>query len=155
MVDDPARASAMEDPLVPGWLVRLAAIGWRVLVTLALAVVLFAIVRQLAVVAASIILALILAATLAPYVSERRERGWGRSKAAGVVALAAVLILGATIAIVVLALVPSVSAIVTAFDTAIATIRGDLTALGVPAEVAAYAATHLGRDPGACAERGR
>ena len=80
-------AVSTEDPLVPGWLVRLAAIGWRVLVTLALGVVLFGIAGQLATVVASIILALILAATLAPYVAERRARGWGRSKAAGVVSL--------------------------------------------------------------------
>ena len=45
----PAPSPIEEDPLVPGWLVRLAAIGWRVLVTLALGVVLFAIARQLAV----------------------------------------------------------------------------------------------------------
>ena len=88
-------ASIEEDRLVPGWLVRLAAVGWRVLVTLALGLVLFAIAGQLAVVAASIVLALILSATLAPYVAERRARGWGNSKAAGVVSLAALLVVGA------------------------------------------------------------
>ena len=75
MVDERGDASSIDHPLVPGWLVRLAAIGWRVLVTLALGVVLFGIAGQLATVAASIILGLILAATLAPYVTERRARG--------------------------------------------------------------------------------
>ena len=84
MVDLPAGAGPTEDPLVPGWLVRLAAIGWRVLVTLALAVVLFGIAVQLATVVWSIILALIRAATLAPFVSERRARGSSRAKAAGI-----------------------------------------------------------------------
>jgi uncharacterized membrane protein len=45
-------------------------------------VVLFAIAGQLATVVRSIIVALILAATLAPYVADWRARGWGRSKAA-------------------------------------------------------------------------
>ena len=60
MTSPSSAASIEEDRLVPGWLVRLAAVGWRVLVTLALAAVLFAIAGQLAVVAASIVLALIL-----------------------------------------------------------------------------------------------
>ena len=99
MVDERGDASSIDHhPLVPGWLVRLAAIGWRVLVTLALGVVLFGIAGQLATVAASIILGLILAATLAPYVTERRARGWGAAKAAGVVMLAALLVLGAVVA---------------------------------------------------------
>ena len=124
-----------EDPLVPGWLVRLAAVGWRVLVTLALGVVLFSIVQQLAVVAASIILGLILAATLAPYVIERRARGWSRSKAAGVVSLAALLVIGVAIALVVVAFVPSLSAIVSSFDAGLGTLREHLTALGVPSDL--------------------
>ena len=98
MTTRPATSST-EDPLVPGWLARLAAIGWRVLVTLALGLVLWSIAVLLFTVAASIIVALILAATLAPYVIERRARGWGRAKAAGVVSLVALLILGATVAV--------------------------------------------------------
>jgi putative heme transporter len=138
VADQPSGAASIEeDRLVPGWLVRLAAIGWRVLVTLALGVVLFAIARQLAVVVASIILALILAATLAPYVAERRARGWGRSKAAGAVSLAAVLVLGATVAAIIVAVVPSLTEIVGAFDAGIVAVRAQLTGLGVPSEVAA------------------
>jgi predicted PurR-regulated permease PerM len=135
VVDLSSGADSTEDPLVPGWLVRLAAIGWRVLVTLALGVVLFGIAVQLATVVGSIVLALILAATLAPYVSERRARGWSRAKAAGVVSLAAFLVFGVTIAAIVIVLVPSVSAIVTAFDNGIGTVRDQLTGLGVPGDV--------------------
>ena len=137
MVDLPAGAGPTEDPLVPGWLVRLAAIGWRVLVTLALGVVLFGIAVQLATVVWSIILALILAATLAPFVSERRARGASRAKAAGIVSLGAVLVFGAAIAAIVIVLVPSVSAIVTAFDGGIGTVRDQLTGLGVSADLTA------------------
>jgi predicted PurR-regulated permease PerM len=137
VVDLPIGTGSTEDPLVPGWLVRLAAIGWRVLVTLALGVVLFGIAVQLATVVASIILALILAATLAPYVREQRAKGSSRSKAAAVVSGGAVLVFAATIAAIIIALVPSLSAIVTAFDAGITTLRDQLTALGVPADVAA------------------
>ncbi len=135
MVDERGDASSIDHPLVPGWLVRLAAIGWRVLVTLALGVVLFGIAGQLATVAASIILGLILAATLAPYVTERRARGWGAAKAAGVVMLAALLVLGAVVAAVILAVVPSLGAIVAAFDAGIEAVRAQLTAMGVPSEL--------------------
>ena len=138
MVDDPAQATAIEESLVPGWLVRLAAIGWRVLVTLALGVVLFAIAGQLATVAASIILGLILAATLAPFVSERRARGWGAAKAAGVVMLAALLVLFAVVGAVILAVVPSLGAIVAAFDAGIAAAGGHLTALGIPSDLTGF-----------------
>jgi putative heme transporter len=131
VVDHPERASATEDPLVPGWLVRLAAIGWRVLVTLALGVVLFGIAQQLFTVAAAIVLALILAATLAPYVAERRARGEGRSKAAGIVSLGALLVLGAAVAVIIIVLVPSVSAIIAAFDAGIGAARGQLAGLGL------------------------
>src|SRR5688572_10171035 len=135
VTDERGTAASADHPLVPGWLVRLAAIGWRVLVTLALVVVVYAIVGQLATVAASIILALILAATLAPYVSERRARGWGAAKAAGMVMLAALLGLGAVVAAVILAVIPTLSDIVAAFDAGIEAARAQLTSLGVPSDV--------------------
>jgi predicted PurR-regulated permease PerM len=137
LVDLPSGAVSTEDPLVPGWLARLAAIGWRALVTLALGVVLWALVQQLATVAASIILALILAATLAPYVNERRARGWSRSKAAGVVSLGALLVFIVAITVIVLALAPTLSAIIGAFDAGIQAFGAQLAALGVPADVTA------------------
>ena len=148
MVDERGGASSIDHPLVPGWLVRLAAIGWRVLVTLALGVVLFGIAGQLATVAASIILGLILAATLAPYVTERRARGWGAAKAAGVVMLAALLVLGAVVAAVVLAVVPSLGAIVAAFDAGIEAASGPTDGAGRPVRAHRVHATDLGRDPG-------
>src|SRR5688572_22841607 len=135
VVDERGDASSRDHPLVPGWLVRLAAIGWRVLVTLALGVFMFGIAGQLATVVASIVLALILAATLAPYVSERRARGWGAAKAAGVVMLAALLVLGAVVVAVILAVAPALSALVAAFDAGIDAARAQLTSLGVSSDV--------------------
>ena len=137
MVDLPSGAASTEDPLVPGWLVRLAAIGWRVLVTLALGVVLFGIAQQLFTVVASTILALILAATLAPYVAGRRTQGASRAKAAGIVSLEALLVLGAAVAVIIIVLVPSVSAIIAAFDSGTSAARGQLAGLGVSPELGA------------------
>ncbi len=79
----------MSEHLVPGWLQRLAAIGWRVLVTLALALVLVHLAIVLSTVTVAILIALVIAATFAPYVASRRARGWSRTKAAGVASLLA------------------------------------------------------------------
>ena len=94
--------------LVPGWLVRLAAIGWRLLATILLALVLLAIALELATVTASILLAAIVAATFAPYVLALRNRGWSRIRAAAVVFLGAALVIVATLVIIALAFVPYV-----------------------------------------------
>jgi predicted PurR-regulated permease PerM len=64
--------------LVPGWLIRLAAIGWRLLAATALGLVLIYICIVLSTVTASILVAAIVAATFAPYVLALRNRGWSR-----------------------------------------------------------------------------
>ena len=137
MVDPPSGTSAADAPLVPGWLIRLAEVGWRVLVTLTLGLVVIAVAVELAVVVASIVVALILAATLAPYVEQRRARGWGRNKAAGVVSLAALLVLVAAVAAIVLVMVPSLSAIISAVDAAIRLFQIGLAAIGIQSDVTA------------------
>ena len=75
--------------LVPGWLLRLAAIGWRLLATIALGLVLIWIASLLSTVTASILVAAIVAATFAPFVLALRDRGWSRIKAAAAVFLGA------------------------------------------------------------------
>ncbi len=82
-------------------------------------------------------LRLILAATLAPYVEQRRARGWGRNKAAGVVSLAALLVLVAAVAAIVLVMVPSLSAIISAVDAAIRLFQVGLAAIGISSDVTA------------------
>ena len=52
VVDPPSGTSAADAPLVPGWLIRLAEVGWRVLVTLTLGLVVIAVAVELAVVVA-------------------------------------------------------------------------------------------------------
>lgn len=79
----------MAEHLVPGWLQRLAAIGWRVLVTILLGLVLVRLAVVLSTVTVAILIALVIAATFAPYVASLRMRGWSRTKAAGVASLLA------------------------------------------------------------------
>ena len=98
-----------EDELVPGWLQRIAAIGWRVLVALALGVVLIFIAIQLQAVTAAIVIGLIVSATFAPAVRRLRTgRGYGRTKAAIVVSGVALLALVVVIGLLVYAFAPYV-----------------------------------------------
>ena len=73
--------------LVPGWLQRLAAVGWRLVAAILLGLVLLAIAVKLGTVTASILIAAIVAATFAPYVLALRRRGWSRIKAAAAASL--------------------------------------------------------------------
>ena len=85
------------DGLVPGWLERLAAVGWRLLATIALGLVLLWIAVLLGTVTASILVAAIVAATFAPFVLALRDRGWSRIKAAAAVFVGAMLVILATL----------------------------------------------------------
>src|SRR6187551_2741292 len=86
------------DELVPGWLKRLAAIGWRVLAALALGLVLIRLAITLSTVTASIVVALIVASTFAPAIRRLRfDRGWGRMKAAITVTGAALFVIVVTL----------------------------------------------------------
>ena len=81
----------------PGWLRRLAAIGWRLLAAVALGYRPPRIALLLSTVTASILVAAIVAATFAPFVLALRRRGWSRIKAAAAVFLGAGAVILATI----------------------------------------------------------
>jgi predicted PurR-regulated permease PerM len=124
------------DRLVPGWLQRLAAYGWRILVTLALAVVAIQLAITLGTVTVSILIALIVSATFAPYVISLRARGWGRTKAAGVVSLVALAVLTLTFVLLAAAFLPYVGDVVAAVQAGGETVTTWLTDAGVPPELA-------------------
>ncbi|HEV8401762.1 MAG TPA: AI-2E family transporter [Candidatus Limnocylindrales bacterium] len=123
--------------LVPGWLQRLAAVGWRLLATIALGLVLIRIAVLLGTVTASILVAAIVAATFAPFVLALRDRGWSRIKAAGVVFLGAMAVIIATIAIIVIAFLPAISSVVDGITTGVASLKSLLAGLDIPPEVGA------------------
>src|SRR5947209_3610859 len=100
--------------LVPGWLQRLAAVGWRLLVTIALGLVLIYIAVLLGTVTASVLVAAIVAATFAPFVLALGDRGWSRIKAAAAVFVGAMAVIIATIVIIVIAFLPAITNVVDA-----------------------------------------
>src|SRR6478752_873101 len=108
------------DGLVPGWLERLAAIGWRLLATIALGLVLLWIAVLLGTVTASILVAAIVAATFAPFVLALRDRGWSRIKAAAAVFVGAMLVILATLVVIVLAFLPGIQSAVEGITSGVA-----------------------------------
>ena len=124
------------DHLVPGWLQRLAAIGWRVLVTIALAVVLVYIAVLLSTVTAAVLIALIVAATFAPYTIRFRDQGWSRTKAAGVVSLVALLALTATFLLLAFAFLPYVAEVVRTLQAGSDAVAAWLQEIDAPPEIA-------------------
>ena len=120
------------DTLVPSWLQRLAAFGWRVLVTLALGIVLVQLAMLLGVVTASILVALIVAATFAPYVRRLRDRGWNRTKAAAVVSLVALGAIVVTALLLAVAFLPYVAELLAAVRAGGEAVRDALANAGLP-----------------------
>ena len=121
--------------LVPGWLVRLAAVGWRLLAAIALVLVLIRILTILSTVTASVLVAAIVAATFAPFVLNLRDRGWSRIKAAAAVFLGAAAVILATLLIVALAFLPYAKDAIADLHAGVDALRNLLTQYNVPPEV--------------------
>ncbi len=122
--------------IVPEWLVHLAALGWRALVVVALVVVLGYIATILATVTATILVSLIFAAAFAPLVLRLRDRGWSRTRAAGVVTFGILVLVSVTLVIIALAFAPYVSDTIAAIQSAIDALRQAVTDAQLPPEVA-------------------
>jgi len=127
--------------LVPGWLRRLGALGWRILAVLAMAYVLVSIAVHLSTVTASIIFAILVAATVAPaYRYVRTGRGWAASKSAAVLCVIALGALALSVTIIVLTFAPYVGQIVDAVRDGVTAITTFLSRVGVPDEAIALIA---------------
>jgi len=126
--------------LVTGWLIRLAAVGWRLLAAIALGLVLFEIAAILSTVTASILIAAIIAATFAPFVLGLRGRGWSRVKAAAVVFLGAAVVILATLAVIAIAFLPYVPQVLDQIEASLTALQQGLAAWDVPPEVGAATA---------------
>ena len=121
--------------LVPGWLQRSAAIGWRLLAAIALALVSLRIATVVGTVTASILVATIVAATFAPYVLTLRNRGWSRVRAAAAVFLAAAFVIIATLVVIVIALIPYIVPLIDSLSAGLAALQARLAAADIPPEV--------------------
>ena len=129
----PARPEGSD--LVPGWLIRLAAVGWRLLAALALGFVMLQIIVLLWTVTASILLAAIVAATFAPFVLRLRDRGWSRLKAAAVVFLVAAAVIIAVLAIIAIAFIPYIADALNAITTGVGALQARLQDVSIPPEI--------------------
>jgi len=120
--------------VVPDWLVNAAGIAWRVLAAVALAVVVLYIAAELYTVTASALLAVIMAATFAPFIIGLRNRGWSRTASAALVTVVAVLIVLVTVALITLAFAPYVPDVAARVQEGIATVRQNLAGTSIPEE---------------------
>jgi predicted PurR-regulated permease PerM len=129
--------SAEQDALAPDWLRWIGAVGWRVLVTLALAAFLVAFAVVLSTTTVSVIVSILVAAAFSPYVQRFRRRGWSRSKAAAAGTLGAVGIILGAIVLIAIAIVPYVAQVLQAVQAAITALEGALTKTALPPDLAA------------------
>ncbi len=126
---------------VPGWLIRLAALGWRILAVLAMAFVLLSLAVRLSTVTASVIFAILVAASVAPaYRYVRSGRGWAASKAAAVLCVVALSALAISVTIILLTFAPYVTQLIDAVREGITAVTGFLSGVGVPDEAVAIIA---------------
>lgn len=92
---------------VPTWLEHLAALAWRLLAIGGLAAVIALIAIQLATITVSLVVVLILVATVEPFIGRLRARGWSKGKAAAAgwaVAMGSIVFV---VAVLVVAVVPN------------------------------------------------
>jgi predicted PurR-regulated permease PerM len=131
VTSSPGPDRATPSVLVPSWLERLAALGWRVLAIVAMGVVLLGIAVSLPTATATTLLALVLAASLSPTVAGLRRR-FSRTIAALIACLIGGVVIVGGVVLVLAALVPDALAIVSAVTRGLADVREQVVALGVP-----------------------
>lgn len=127
-----ATTDAMGTELVPGWLARLSAIGWRVLVAVAVLVLAGLAAIQLSIVTGAILVALIVGAVVYPLVQQLRDRGWPRARAAGAVSVLALLAVVLTILLIVVAFVPYVADLIRFVNQGVTRLSDELVSIGAP-----------------------
>ena len=139
MSQKPAVPTQRPTPLVPDWLGNLAALSWRILVVMAFLVVLWFAATAIWTVTASILVAIVVAAVFAPFVLRLRARGRSRNAAAGIVWLTAILVIGALLLALVLALLPAVVDLVSRISGGIDELQAQLASIDAPAWISTLA----------------
>ncbi len=126
----PTRSTVVD--IVPDWLENLAALGWRVFVIAALIVACWLLATELFVVTASILVAIVIAATFAPVVVRLRAKGRSRTAAAAIVWVIALVVVVGAMVILGLALLPYVADVLEEIAAGLEQIQADLAALNLP-----------------------
>ncbi len=121
---------------VPSWLNRLAAIGWRVLVTVAFGLVILYLALLLSTVTMSILFGVIAVATLGPLQARLLARGWGRAKASAGALLIAVAVVVVALVLILFALVPSLVELAENARAGAARLEAEMATSGFPSQLA-------------------
>ena len=132
---DPGLISGPQRQVVPDWLANLAALGWRVLASVALAAVVLYAALLLSIVTASVVIAIIVAAAFTPTVIRLRERGWSKMRAALGVTLGVVGGVVLVLVVIVLAFLPVLVDIIRAVNAGLARASAAIADAGVPSNV--------------------
>ena len=119
--------------IVPPWFDRLAAIGWRVLASVAFGLVIATIAIRLSSVTASLLVALIAAAALAPTVRGLRARGVSPTLAAAIACVVGLAALVVAVILLAIAIGPYADDVLAAVEEGIADVRAQLATIGLPA----------------------
>ena len=122
--------------LAPDWLRWLGAIGWRILVSLALGAFLVAIAVALSTTTVSVIVSILVAAAISPYIQNMRARGWSRSKAAAAGTVGAVGVIVGALVLIALAVVPYIVQVLQAVQDAIVRLQVAMNNSALPPEIA-------------------
>ena len=122
-------------PLIPSWLARLAAVGWRVLATVALGLALLSLCLILSTTVMSLLLGFILAATLAPHARRLRARGWSGYKAAAAVTGELLLAVFVVLVLIFVALAPEIAAIAAAVSDGLDALQAFLATIPGGSEI--------------------
>jgi predicted PurR-regulated permease PerM len=123
-------------PWLPVWLIRLAAVGWRALVVLALAVALCWLAFTIGVVTASVAVALLVSAAVAPVVIRLRAQGRSRTVSAGLGTLLAVAVIGGVLLVFGWVIVEYGPTLIQNFRAGLSELHDQLDAAAVPPELA-------------------
>ena len=125
-----------ESELVPAWLRRMTALGWRVLVIAAFGAVCVELALKLSTVTMAILVGAVVAATVVPIARYLRvERSWPAGRAAAVATLAALATMIAIVLVIVLAFMPYVGQVINDANTGVDGVVNRLAQLGLPQPV--------------------
>ena len=125
-----------ESELVPAWLRRMTALGWRVIVIAAFGAVCAELALKLSTVTMAILVGAVVGATVYPIVRYLRvDRSWPAARAAGVATLAALAGVISLVLVIVLAFEPYVGRVVDSANNGVDGVVSRLAQLGLPQPV--------------------
>jgi predicted PurR-regulated permease PerM len=134
-VPPPAGVDQVRTRPVPAWLRGGAAIGWRVLVAVALGAVLARVAIALSTAVLAVVVGAVVAATFSPLVRALRARGWTRARAAAVASVMSLVPALVAALLIVLAFVPYLGDVAALAGEGTARIEAELKSLGIQPSV--------------------